>query len=1047
MRLYFVTLLILLFACLTAQEVIITGLVDGTQSGRPRAVELYVSERVDLAEYAIERYANGSAVVTDAGSLSGVYTDAFVYVLRADHEADFTTAFGADGDFANRINADNILGTGDDAFALTRNGTIVDVIGGTIGTSFNTYQDGWLYRNDETGPDGGWVATNWANVGNTDVLDGLSLAEIGAAVPFGTYTAGAGGPNVTVAARANLAEPGTDGGFVLTIDSVSGTPLTVAYSLSGSATLETDYIDPNTGSIIIPAGSASVDLTLEVIDDNASEVSEDIIITLTGTDNPDYAANGTARINLLDDEAAGQLPIHVVQGDGAASPLVGQTVTVAGIVVGDFQGGDGVGLGGFFVQEEDADADDDPTTSEGIFITGVNGSPEVTEGDLVLITGRVTESDGLTTVDVGLTGAAMTVLSAGNLLPTAATLVLPVNSDADLEAVEGMRTTVTGPVTLTSNFGLGRFGEFEVSVGDRLVQYTECNDPDPDGLAAYNAAQDRRRLTVDDGRGGQNNFPVTLPGGTLTPDNSLRAGTVFTGLTGIMDERFAGYRLQFLETAGQTDGVPRPTAAPELGGDLTVVGMNVLNYFTTFGSRGARNQEEFDRQEAKIVAAICELDADIIGLAEIENNGSGPDGALQTLVDAIAAGCGTDYNFVVNPNPGGDEIQVALIYKTATVEESGTPANLAEPSIVFSRSRVPLAQTFRVTAAGSPSFGQEITVVANHWKSKGGSCGASDDDDGGAGSCDGSRTAAARAIRDWLATDPTGTGETDQLVIGDLNAYSQEAPLTTFTDAGWSNTVRANNPAGSFPCGSVPSYVFRGEWGSLDHALASPSLGPKVTGATPWRVNAPEPTALGYSTRFDDPSLYAADFYRFSDHDPVVVALDLSIDLPADILTFGGTERNGEVDLAWTTALEEGVERYDVERRGADGTFAVIGSVAASGSNNDYAFTDTAPNTAANEYRLRLVDDAGQASFSTVVTVVVERPSSLALRQGPEGPWLIGEAGANYRLLDAAGRTLRRGRTRSTLALIDVKGLPAGVYFLTVRERGRKGRTFRVVVR
>ena len=650
--------------------------------------------------------------------------------------------------------------------------------------------------------------------------------------------------------------------------------------------------------------------------------------------------------------------ISAVQGDGAESPLAGRTVTISGIVVGDFQGGDGTGLGGFFVQEEDADADDDAATSEGIWVNEVNFTTEVSAGDQVSVTGTVSETDDLTQLRVTPSAGIIAILSGDNELPAPTDLFLPYADPDDLEAYEGMRVRLADEVTVTNNFTLGRFGEYEVSADGRQAQFTECNAPDPDRLATYTDQLARSRFIVDDGRGGQNNATVPLPDGELlSATNTLRAGTRINGLTGILDERFDGYRLQYLGNEGLTEN-ERPTTAPAVGGNLTVASMNVLNYFTTLDDRGADSAREFERQEAKIVAAICELDADIIGLIEVENNGFQPNDALPTLVAAIEASCGTDYDWVVNPSTGSDAIFVALIYKPETVEQSGTAASLTTPGSVFRSNRVPLAQTFRIVADDSPSKGQEVTVVVNHWKSKGGGgCGSGDDDRGGAGNCDGTRQDAARAIRDWLTTDPTGTGETDQLVIGDLNAYSAERPLGIFTDAGFVNTVRAAAPAGSFPCGSVPSFVFRGQWGSLDHALASASLAPKVTGATPWNVNAAEPIALDYNTEFAPDSYYAGNFYRFSDHDPVVVGLDLGE------ATDGGTN---------SVAI----------RQSTDGTVTIFG----------------------------------------------------------------GGAGAKFRLTSQEGRTLRRGRLTTEISEVDTRGLPTGLYFLSVRDRERRWQTFRIIV-
>ncbi len=1052
MRFLFSFLALCLSLTAFSQEVILTGVLDGTLSGgQPRAVELYVSGTVDLSAYTVNRYSNGSPTASggNVATLSGTYTDEFVYAVRT--QAEFAQVFGTSGDFANVIVVgDAAQGTGDDVYTLESGGTIIDQAGGVIEVRTDVYNDSWLYRNDNTGPDGDWVPGNWMNVGQNDALIGEDAAGIAAIVPFGTYSTTPPGPSVSASAGGDLTEPSTNGGFLVTLSEAAAGNVTITYTLGGTAVAGADYTAPS-GSVQILAGQLSAPIAVNVLDDADSELAETIEITLTSVSDAIFSLGSGATINVFDDEPVSAILISAVQGSGTASPAVGQTLTVEGIVVGDFQGGQGVGLGGFFVQEEDADADADPMTSEGIWVFDNSGAVDVNVGDKVAVTGQVQEANDLTEIDVTAAGGNVSIVSTGNTLPTATNLDLPVSAAGDYEALEGMLTTLPETVTITETFGLGRFGEFAVSEGERLIQFSECNEPDAAALGLYNDAQSLRTLAVDDGRSGENVYPIVLGNGQqVTATSSLRSGSTITGLTGIIDERFTGYRMQATNFTVGVDNA-RPTSAPAVGGDITVVGMNVLNYFTTFGDRGADNQTEFDRQEIKIVKAICELDADIVGLVEIENNGYGANGALQTLIDAIAAECGTQYSFVTSPNTGTDQIQVALIYKASVVMESGTAAALTAPANVFSRNRVPVAQTFRVIEAGNPSLNGEITVCVNHWKSKGSSCGPGDDDNGGAGNCDGSRTAAAQAIRDWLATMPTGTTDTDNLIIGDLNAYSAEAPIAAFTDNGYVNAVQAASP-GTFPCDGLPSYVFRGEWGSLDHALASASLASQVTGAIPWPVNAPEPTALSYDTQFNDPALFNNDFYRFSDHDPVVVGLELSAVLPVELLTFTARPQGGDVQLEWATATEQMTDRFEVQRMDSNGNFALIGTVAATGNSTDrqdYTFLDTDPTNGRNDYRLRIVDVDGGEAFSGVVSVDFEGTNSLEVRQqGARQFRLFGSAeGAEYLFTNAAGAVLRRGAVRGEITDIDGSGLPAGVYFLLVRSRPAGGRSFKVVLR
>jgi predicted extracellular nuclease len=1052
MRNLLFVLAFVLSTALAAQEVIITGIVDGTSSGSPRAVELYVSGTVDLSNYVIERYSNGATATNGATeTLTGSYTDAFVYVINNQHDAAFTTAWGSAGDFSNRIPSNIMFGNGNDVFAVSLSGTIVDQVANDIGVGVNTYRDSWLYRNDNTGPDGAWVPANWMNVENNDALDGLDFAAMGAAVPFGTYMTTPPGPSVMVSAINDLDEDGTNGGFVLTLSEVSANNVTVDYSFSGMATENVDYTDAESGSVTITAGDLTANVNLTVIDDAESEITEDIILTVDNVSDATFSAGATGSIQVFDNEPITAMLIHDVQGSGTTSPLLGLTLSVEGIVVGDFQGGTGVGLGGFFIQEEDADADADAMTSEGIWIYDDTGAIDVNVGDLVTVTGIVEEASDLTEINVTGATASVTIVSSGNTLPTAASLDLPVSADSDYEAFEGMLTTLVDDVTVTETFGLARFGEFDVSEGERLIQYTECNTSNPGALGAYNDAQDRRRLTIDDGRSGDNVYPIILGDGMeMSAANPLRSGTVLSAMTGVVDERFTGYRFQATGFT-RNGGNDRPASAPNVGGNITVVGMNVLNYFTTLGSRGADDADEFDRQEAKIVNAIIELDADILGLVEIENNGFGASSALQTLINAIAAAGGSNYSFVTNSNSGGDAIQVALIYKGDVVEESGTAANIATPADVFSSNRIPLAQTFRVKQMGNPNFGQEVTVCVNHWKSKGSSCGGGDDDTGGAGNCNGTRDAAAAAIAAWLATNPTGVNEPDQLVIGDLNAYSAEDPIMTMLNAGFVNTVADLAPGGSFPCETLPSYVFRGEWGSLDHALASSSLSTKVTGSIPWDVCASEPTALDYDTRFNDPALYADDFYRFSDHNPIVIGLDLGASLPIELTSFSGEIQNGEVVLSWETAIEINTDRFEVLKQNSAGDFVSIGTVAAAGNSDtprSYSFTDENPVTGDNQYQLRIIDLDATETFSDIVTVNVEDTNRIeVVRNGLNTYRLSGaRVGTAYLLTDAGGAVLRRGTVTSETEDINGDGLPTGIYFLVVENNGRS-ESFKLILR
>ncbi|MGB3800296.1 MAG: ExeM/NucH family extracellular endonuclease [Lewinella sp.] len=872
MKLFILYPVLFLSTFVAAQDqVLITGLLDGTLTGAtPRAVELYVSGTVDLSGYTLQRYANGSTEPTDI-SLEGTYTNSFVYIVN---DADtFTASFGNGAGFANTITSGTVSGNGNDAFALTIDGNVIDVVGGAIGgPADNIYQDSYLYRKGGTTSNGSWNPDDWTIPGN-DLLDDLTAEEIGNQVPFGTYLPGFSDKQITISANGQLSEdsPETTAGFTVTLSPATFSTLTVAYELYGTATEGEDYVRTiDSDTIQFAGGNTEVDVTFRAIDDDRIEGTETIGLRLTYLSDSSYVAGLGTTLDLLDNDLGSDpIGIHIVQGDGFGSPLAGNVVTVVAVVTADFTDG----LDGFYLQEEDEDADDDPMTSEGLFVFAPNA--DVIVGDRVTVTAEVEEYFGQTQLDGADAGAMISVEASGVPIPTPTILILP-QADSSLESLEGMLVQPRDLV-ITSVDNLVRFGEVEVSTGERLIQFTECNEPDEAGLNAYLDSIGRQAIIVDDARSGTGLQPILLPdGSSFSVDNSLRAGQTISGLTGVLGYSFNRYRIQPTDQTGVTfTGNARPTAAPAMTGDVRVVSANVLNYFTTLYSRGADTESELLRQEAKIVAALTELDADVVGLIEIENNDFA---ALSRLVDTLNATGDRGYRYVESPNTGGDEIMVALIYDTLRIAESGSAAALNTPDSLFQgpgTNRVPLAQTFRVIDSTSSTVGAQFTVCVNHFKSKGSGCGEGDDDNGGAGNCNGTRTAAAEALTAWLATDPTGVETNKVMIIGDLNSYRMEDPIDVLLEAGFVNAKTLQNDA--FPCGGgPPSYVFGGLWGSLDYALVSDSLADYVTYASAWTVNAPEPDILDYNQEGASDSLYASDFYRFSDHDPIVIDLSFA---------------------------------------------------------------------------------------------------------------------------------------------------------------------------
>lgn len=571
--------------------------------------------------------------------------------------------------------------------------------------------------------------------------------------------------------------------------------------------------------------------------------------------------------------------IHSIQGNGASSPVVNQLATVEAVVVGDFQSTT-TGLSGFFVQEETVEMDADAATSEGLFIYDNGLGVAVTVGDVVRVSGTVAEYYGFTELR---SVTSVEVCASGVSLP-ATDVTLPFTSATDMEPYEGMLVHLPQILTVTENYNLGRYGEVVVSSGGRLFTPTNIVSPGVSAIVLQ-AANDLNRLVIDDGNSKQNPDPILHPAPGLTAFNTLRSGDTVQGLTGVVGYRASSYRVHPTQTPQFVASNPRPIALDLSGrGSLRVASFNVLNYFNGDGqgggfptARGADTATEFTRQRDKIITAISTMNADIIGLMEIENDGYGTNSAIQDLVNGlnVVAPVGTSYRFI-NPGVakiGTDAIAVGLIYRDETVQAVGTSAILnssVDARFDDQKNRPSLAQTFMEKATSG-----HLTVVVNHLKSKGSSCASIGDPDtgDGQGNCNLTRTSAAEALVDWLAGDPTASGDSDVLIIGDLNAYAREDPVSAIETGNYTNIIPG-------PFGTRPySYIFDGQAGSLDHALVSSSLGEQLTGAIDWHINTDEPRVLDYNEEFKSANqlieLYNGDAWRASDHDPVVIELRL----------------------------------------------------------------------------------------------------------------------------------------------------------------------------
>ncbi len=447
---------------------------------------------------------------------------------------------------------------------------------------------------------------------------------------------------------------------------------------------------------------------------------------------------------------------------------------------------------------------------------------------------------------------------------------LPVDSTATWHALRGVLVCFTHDLTITETFDLGRHGE--LLLADRRL-YGDNTGLEVDEPALHVIRLGARQRSPE-------GAPRTLPWGLEV--GGVRVGDAVLGLVGrVWTSPAGGYLIEPQGTPRFEVRNPRPEAPPALPGDLRIAAFNTQNYFLTLGSRGADHPAALERQTATLVAALARLDADVIALMEIERDDDGA--ALQALAAALNAALEADARrapdptrspqrvYLALPEPSvsasrsGDAIRQGFLIDTATVELVALGADVAGV-----HERPPQVATLRHLASG-----EAVSVIAVHLRSKAG-CPASGDVDAGFGCWNLRRTRQARALLAFAARLERDLEHAGALVIGDFNTHRYEPPLGVFEDAGWEVLTDRVPPE------AAVSYVFFGRSAALDHALASARLAPRVADLAYWAINADEPPIAGPGRGAAAPAGFAPDPFRSSDHDPLLVTLQLAGDAARD---------------------------------------------------------------------------------------------------------------------------------------------------------------------
>ncbi|GAB7034260.1 endonuclease/exonuclease/phosphatase family protein [Streptomyces sp. NPDC021749] len=544
--------------------------------------------------------------------------------------------------------------------------------------------------------------------------------------------------------------------------------------------------------------------------------------------------------------------IHDIQGSTRISPLAGKQVSdVPGTVTAVRAFGSSRG---FWVQ--DPHPDDDPATSEAVFVFTGKETPKVSVGDAITFSGTVSEyypggkDAGLQSV-TEITKATWQTGSSGNGLPAAFTL----NSASvpNRYAPEAGGKSIESLKLRPGSYALDRYESLEgmrVAVGGARVvgptnKYHELwvtaepgHHRTPRGGTLYRSYADPNGGRVKVGSlipFSERPFPVADVGQTL-------AGTT----AGPLDyDNFGGYTLQATELGKLTGRGPKPeTTRKQKSGELAVATYNVENLAPD------NPQAKFDRLAEALVHNLAA--PDVVALEEVQDDsGAKDDGTvgagstLKKLTDAIKAAGGPAYEWrqidPVNDQDGGQpggNIRVAFLFNPERVSFtdvkggdattpvkvvddhgraalSASPGRIAPADEAWKTSRKPLAGQFSLKSRP----GSRIFVIANHFNSKGGDQGLDSRFQPPVRSSETQRTAQAKLVnafvKDLLAKDP----KADVVVAGDLNDYQFSPALKNLT-AGGVLTDLVNG----LPAAERYGYVYSGNSQVLDHMLTSRHL-------------------------------------------------------------------------------------------------------------------------------------------------------------------------------------------------------------------------------
>lgn len=558
-------------------------------------------------------------------------------------------------------------------------------------------------------------------------------------------------------------------------------------------------------------GSRTVRAVIKAAPSTAYITLENYRIEAAGLEQP---AAGRARMVFTGDI----VPLWAVQGEGSRSPFTGKMLAVQGIVTGVFPN-----LGGFFIQSESPDQN--PLTSEGLFILTGSLQPEVRPGDIIQARGIVREDGQQTSLQIDQ-AADIRRQAGGKSLPAPVPLDPPGSVDESslyFESLEGMLVVIDGPAVAVSP--VSRYGEFVVVDEDEGVERLFEGDDDRNGIA----------VMVDDGASDEHADRSTLP-------VLIQTGDRVTGLTGPLAYTFDNYKIEPIDTPQieQRPNAVLPQIQPAGAGELSLMTWNAENLFDSIPPNPAGqplpSAAVYRRDLEKAAGTIAQAGApDVVGLQEIENI---------AVLEALAAHeMLAPYQYQPVLEEGGDSrgIDVGFLIRADRVEIVEA-RQYAEGETIYPRP--PLLVHLRARETGA-----ELIVINNHFTAM----------TTGIAETEPRRILQARGNLQIIEEIREENPDALAAVLGDLNAFYHSAPIDTLRSGGLIHVLE------NLPREERYTYIFEGQSQVLDHILVSDTLYSRLE-----RVEI-----LHINSDFPPPDPASSSPVRKSDHDPLVAVFSM----------------------------------------------------------------------------------------------------------------------------------------------------------------------------